>query len=115
MLIEYVHPQLGQDIQGRAGYSVPVEEGTIDYGDRKVLYVSGYACVERSCCSGGSNWGYVQVPGYLVAREDRSSRRGLVSKIEIIEDPEDRARIKRNLMSRFPGAQIEIWDIQYRQ
>ena len=116
MLIDYVHPELGQDIQGRAGYSVPLEEGTIDYKGRKVLYVSGCACIDRSCCSAGSNWGYVQVPGYLVFRQTGSNGRGgPVSKVEIIEDGEDRARIKCALMSRFPGAQIEIWGTQYRQ
>ncbi len=116
MLIEYVHPVLGQDIQGRAGYSVPLEESTIDHRGREVLYTLGYACVDRSCCSGGSNWGYIQVPGYLVARQTKTNGTGMsVSQVEIIEDEEDRTQIRQVLMSKYPGAQIEIWGIQYRQ
>jgi len=116
MLIDYVHPVMGQEIQGRAGYSVPLEEGTIDYKDRKVLYTFGYACVDRSCCGGDANWGYIQVPGYLVSTRDGGEGTvAPVSRVEIIEDEEARTRIREALVSRHPGAQIEIWGVQYRQ
>jgi len=116
MLIEYVHPILGQDIEGRAGYSVPLEEGIMEYEGREVLYTLGYACVERSCCSGNSTWGYIQVPGYVISRQIGSDHEGAsVSQVEIIENEEDRARIKQVLLSKYPGSQVEIWGVQYRQ
>lgn len=116
MLIEYAHPVLGQEIEGRAGYSVPLEEGIMEYKGREVLYILGYACIDRSCCSKDANWGYVQVPGYLLARRSRDQGADkAVSQVEIIEDEEDRIRIRQSLMQKHPGAQVEIWGIQYRQ
>ena len=71
MIIEYTHPELGEDIQGRAGFYTAVEELTMPYNGREVLYVMGTARLERPCCGGACCWGYIQVPGFLVRKHIR--------------------------------------------
>ncbi|MDM8000295.1 MAG: hypothetical protein QUS33_09915 [Dehalococcoidia bacterium] len=116
MIIEYTHPELGEDIQGRAGFYTAVEELTMPYKGREILYVMGTARLDRPCCGGACSWGYVQVPGFLVRRHVRRDDSGLpVSEVEIVEDEDDRNRIRQALMDRHPGAQVEIWGKQYAQ
>ena len=117
MIIKYRHPELGEDVQGRAGYYTAMEECIMSYGGREVLYVKGTARLERPCCGGACCWGYIQVPGYLMRNADpgRTAGSGAVSEVEIIEDEEDRVRIRQGLMRLHPGAQVEIWGALYAQ
>lgn len=116
MIIKYTHPELGQDVAGRAGFYTPVEELTMAYDGREVLYVMGTGRLERPCCGGACGFGYVQVPGFLVHKHKwgRGSATP-VSEVEIIENKEDRDRIRQALMQKHQGAQVEIWDTHYAQ
>lgn len=116
MIIDYTHPEFGEDIQGRAGFYTAVEEHTMPYNSREVLYVMGTARLDRPCCGGACSWGYIQVPGFIVRRHS-SSKLGAspVSEIEIIENQTDRNRIRQALMEKHPGSQVEIWGTQYAQ
>ena len=116
MIIEYAHPEFGEDIQGRAGFYTAVEEFSMPFNGREVLYVMGTARLERPCCGGPCCWGYIQVPGFIVSRNARSKRStSPVSEVEIIENENDRNRIRQALMEKHPGAQVEIWGTQYAQ
>ena len=116
MAIEFIHPELGEDVQGRAGYYIPTEEHILTYNGREILYILGYACLERPCCGAGANWGYIQVPGYLVRRHIRGKETAPpVSKVEIIQNEDDRNNITQSLQQQHPGAQIEIWGTEYLQ
>lgn len=48
MKIEFVHPNLGQEVPARAGYYVPLEENILAYKGREVIYIFGSACLEAS-------------------------------------------------------------------
>jgi hypothetical protein len=110
-VIRFTHPQLGQDVKGRAGYYVPVEEHSLLHRGREVLYVLGCACIDNSCCSAPKSWGYVQVPGFLVRRHVCRDESGMpVSEVEPIEDGADRAVIRQSLLEKHPGTQIDMWD-----
>jgi len=116
MIIEYTHPELSEDVQGRAGFYTAVEELSMPYNGREVLYVLGMARLERPCCGGACCWGYIQVPGFLIQRHTRGkSSRPPVSQVEIIENEDDRNRIRQALMEKHQGAQVEIWGTQYAQ
>jgi hypothetical protein len=116
MIIEYKHAELGEDIQGRAGFYTAVEEFTMPYDGREVLYVMGTARLDRPCCGGACCWGYVQVPGFLVQRHISSQDSASpISRVEIVENENDRNQIRQALMKRHPGAQVEIWGTQYTQ
>ena len=109
MIIEFAHPELGQEVQALAGYYVPQEEHLWLYNGREVIYILGHACVEASCCGVG-NWSYVQVPGYLVRKHIRSGETASpISEVELIRNGEDRNSITQSLLKRHPGAQIDIW------
>lgn len=116
MIIDYIHPDLGEDVQGRAGFYTAVEELTMPYNGREVLYVMGVARLERPCCGSVCCWGYIQVPGFLVEKYVRGKgSTSPVSKVEIIENENDRDRIRNVLMEKHPGTQVEIWGTQYTQ
>jgi len=115
MKIEYTHPSFGEEIAGRAGYYSPIEESVIPYRGREVLYVMGHACIDNSCCGMNGNWGYIQVPGYIVRRQVRLENGLPVSEIEIIEDPAARREIREQLLTRHPGSQVDMWTTDYAQ
>ncbi len=115
MLVEFIHPNLGEEVSARAGYYCALEEHILPYGDRELLYILGHACIDNSCCGGNSNWGYVQVPGFVVRKHVRQEDSGLtVTEIEIIEDEDSRREIRKIIMALHPGAQIELWGTSYR-
>ena len=114
MIIEYTHPDLGEEVTARAGYYVPLEEGNLAYGDRDVIYIFGQACIDNSCCSTGGSWGYIQVPGFLVTKHIRGGGTPTpVSEVELVEDEDDRRNIKKALLEQHPGVQVEIWAGEY--
>jgi hypothetical protein len=116
IVIEFIHPPLDQEVRGRAGYYIPVEEHTLSCNGREVLYILGYACLDNSCCSVPTSWGYIQVPGFLVRRHIRGEESGSqVSEVEIVEDEADRNSIRRLLLEKYPGIPIEMWGAQYAQ
>lgn len=115
-VIEFTHPQLDQEVRGRAGYYIPVEEHTLLYRGREVLYILGYACLDNSCCSAAKSWGYVQVPGFLVTRRALGKQtETAVSEVEIIGDEADRNAIRQSLLQKYPGIQIDMWSGRYGQ
>ncbi len=116
MIIKYTHPELGEDVAGRAGFYTPVEEFTMPYNGREVLYILGTGRLERPCCGGACGFGYLQVPGFLVHRH-KWGRGGPspVSEVEIIENEADRNGIRKALMLKHQGAQVEIWNTHYAQ
>lgn len=116
IVIRYTHPQLGEDVAGRAGFYTAIEELTMPYHGRKVLYVMGMGRLERPCCGGATSFGYIQVPGFLVHKHKwgRGSATP-VSEVEIIESEDDRGRIRQALLEKHRGAQVDIWDAHYAQ
>ncbi len=115
MIVEFVHPNLGEEVNARAGYYCPLEEHILPYRDRELLYVLGHACIDNSCCGGNSDWGYIQVPGLLVRKHVRHESQQAISEVEIVEDEATRREIKDLVQSRHPGAQIELWGTSYQQ
>jgi hypothetical protein len=109
MIIEFTHPELGQEVQTFTGYYIPIEEHIIPYNEREVIYILGHACIEASCC-GPARWSYIQVLGFLVRKHIRGGKgTSPVSEIEIIKGEEDRDTIRQSLMKKYPNARIEIW------
>ncbi len=109
MIVEFTHPELGHEVPTFAGYYVPIEEHTLPFQEREVIYILGHACIEASCC-GGASWGYIQVPGFLVKKYIRGGGSTLpVSEIEMIRDEDARDAIWQSLAEKYSGARIEIW------
>lgn len=112
MIVDFVHASLGEEVQTRAGYYVPLEEHILPYKGREVIYILGQACIEASCCTGAGSWNYVQVPGFMVKKHIRGGGASpLISQVEIIQDNEDRNNIRQSIAERYPGVSIEIWTV----
>ena len=110
MIVEFEHPDLGEEIETRAGYYVPSEEHILPYKGREVIYILGHGCIEASCCTGAGSWDYVQVPGFLVKKHIRGGGTSpLVSQVEIIQDSEDINSVRQSIAEKYHGASIEIW------
>ncbi len=108
MIKEYCHPELGKEVAAPAGYYVPLEENTLPFNGKKVLYTLGSICIDSSCCGRG-NWNYIQVPGYLIKEHIAGDKATPpVSEIEIIKDENDRSQIMQLLLKKYPFARIEI-------
>ncbi|RLC93146.1 MAG: hypothetical protein DRI39_06705 [Chloroflexi bacterium] len=116
MTVEFTHPNLGEEVEARAGYYAPLEEHVLPHEGREVLYILGKACIESSCCSAPGSWMYVQVPGFLVRKHVRGGGSApYVSEVEIIQDRETRDRIREAIARKHPGVQVEIWTSDYIQ
>ena len=116
MIVEFGHANLGEEVQARSGYYVPLEEHILLYKGREVIYTLGHACIESSCCGGTGSWGYVQVPGFLLRKHIHGGGTSpLISEVEIIQDNEDRNNIRQSVSERHPGASVEIWTADYAQ
>ena len=100
--VEYTHLPLGEEVRALAGYYCPGQENTLTYKGRDVLYVSGNAALESSCCGTGC-WCYSNVPGYVVRWKYRTNEQGLpVSEIEPVADKEEQEEIKKLLRETDP-------------
>ena len=110
MVIQYTHLELNKDYPGGiAGYYTPEKEVRLKYNGREVLYVTGTAVIESSCCGSGS-WAYVLVPGYIVNWQNETNEAGLpVSEVEPISDQETRNNIRNIIQSTETISQIEFW------
>jgi hypothetical protein len=107
--VEYVHLELGQDVQGLAGYYTPLKELRLPHNSREVLCVIGTSNIESSCCGGGS-YGYAIIPGYIVGWQGNASDSGLpVSEVEPITDKSAKHDIARTIKENENIFNIDFW------
>ena len=86
MIRDYVHLELGRDIESISGTYTPLKESTLKHNGRDILYAIGTAVVDTACCGSGSLV-YAIVPGHVVNWKGRIDESGLsVSQVEPIED-----------------------------
>ena len=95
--MDYIHQELGQEIQSISGTYTPLKELTIKHNGKDVLCVIGNSVVDTACCGSGS-FLYATVPGYVLKWKDRKNKAGLpVSEIEPIRDEMAKRKARENL------------------
>lgn len=93
MSIDYVHPNLGEEVAARAGYYAITKELRLNHDGREVLCLIGMCCVDNSCC-GRCAFNYAIVPGYLLSYRGRENEEGqMVSEVEPVTDGAARREI----------------------
>ena len=93
MSIEYVHPNIGEEVTARAGYYAITKELRLDHNGREVLCLIGMCCVDNSCC-GRAAFNYAIVPGYLLSYRSKENEEGLkVSEVEPVSDDTARREV----------------------
>jgi len=105
-VIEFTHPELNETVQSISGQYTLVEEDSLEYGGREVLFVVGVALVDNSCCGVGGCF-FIHVPGYLIDRATNTSSDGRqISLVEPVADGPERDGIRAMLERRYPHAQM---------
>jgi hypothetical protein len=109
MAREYVHQELGKEINSISGYYVPLDEKRMEYNGKEVLCVTGSYMIDNSCCGRGGCT-YAIVPGYIVKWEARKADSGAsVSEVEPIRDEKVRRDITAILKDSECAGSIEFW------
>jgi hypothetical protein len=65
-LVEFVHPQLGEEVEAIGGHYLFTREESLDHPAGRILYFVGYAVLDRSCC-GPAGCSYAVVTGRIVS------------------------------------------------
>jgi hypothetical protein len=97
MPLEYVHQELGEEVQALAGYYAVTDELRLKHNGREVLCIIGICIIDGSCC-GNRSFRYALVPGYIVTwkgKKDKSGR--TVTEVEPITDKATKQHIEATL------------------
>ena len=111
MTMEYVHQELGKDVNALAGYYTPMNELRLEHDGKEVLCITGLGVIESSCCGTGG-CAYAIVPGYIVNWKFKENEAGLpVSEVESVADKEARREISAILQERecVGNQNVEFW------
>ncbi len=107
--MKYTHLELNKDIRALAGYYTPQKEVRYRYGDRELLYVTGQAVIDASCCAPGS-WTYALVPGYIVRWQDEKDKTGLpVSQVEPVTGDQAQKELALYIKKTEGVINVEFW------
>jgi len=107
--LDYVHQELGQEIQSISGTYTPLKELMLEHDSRDVLSVIGSSVVDTACCGSGS-FVYATVPGYVLNWKEQTNESGLpVSKIEPITDSMARRKVSEMLRETESIYNINFW------
>ena len=90
MIRDYIHAELGKEVNALSGYYVAREEKRIVYNPKEVLCLIGDYVTEGFCC-GKSESSYAQVAGYIVNWKSKKDAHGTpISDVEPITDEKAR-------------------------
>ena len=90
MIRDYIHAELGKEVNALSGYYVAVDEKKMPYNGREVLCFIGEYATHGYCC-GKSESSYAQVAGYILNWKSKADAQGTpISEVEPITD--ERAR-----------------------
>jgi hypothetical protein len=105
---EYIHEDLTEEVRSISGYYLYLDEGTLPFKGRDVLYLAGVGIVDNSCCGTGG-FPFVRVPGYVVSWKDKKDGAGRsISMVEPITQEAEKQEIQRLLDSKYPYSQISF-------
>lgn len=104
----YTHYPLNEEIRGIGGYYMVLEEGVLDFEEKKVLYALKGAHLDTSCCN-VRGAAVVSVAGYLTSwKSSKNDEDVPVSEVKHVNNTGERKRIKAALKQKFPY--IEVFD-----
>jgi hypothetical protein len=102
LIRDYIHAELGKEVNALSGYYVAREEKRIAYNSKEVLCLIGDYVTEGFCC-GKSESSYAQVAGYIVNWKAKREKNGTpVSEVEPITDE----KAKKDLTEIIKGSEF---------
>ena len=82
----YIHQPLNTEIASIGGYYLFNKEVRVPYNNRDILYVTGCAVFDTTCCGAGG-CAFANVPGYVLCWKEKTDSNGLfVSAVEHVPD-----------------------------
>jgi hypothetical protein len=100
LIREFTHYRINEEIRAIGGQYTLTNESRMSFGNREVLYITGYAVFDTSCCGSGG-CGYAIVPGYIVNWKKRQNKEGLsISDVEPVVDPSAQKEIRELIKGR---------------
>lgn len=107
MIRDYTH-ELNREVRSiSGGYSFDTEM-TVELHGRKVLVAVGNAVVDGACC-GFYGCRFALVAGYIKSWKYRTNEEGTpVSRVETIEDTEERKRIATEILRDAAVTQVQF-------
>ena len=105
----YTHHELNRDIESISGHYTPLKEVRLPFREREVLYITGHAVLDSSCCGTG-NYFYAIVPGYILSWRTATNENGLpFSEVEPITDAAARTEIEAIIRAGDDVARVDFW------
>lgn len=92
-LEDFIHPELNTQVDAIGGRYILTEEFCISMDGEELLYFTGVAIVDRSCCGVGG-CAYALVPGFIVKWHYKTGDTGRpVSRVRPVDDEAIRERV----------------------
>lgn len=86
MRSSFIHQPLNTEISSIGGRYILTKEVRIPLDNRDILYVTGCALFDTTCCGAGG-CAYANVPGYILCWKEKRDSNGLfVSAVEHVTD-----------------------------
>ena len=105
---EYTHPVINEEIASISGRYAFTKEGSLAYGDREILYLTGYSMTDSACCGMGGCV-FTLVPGFMVRSRFKKADDGRdVSEVEPIKDEGLREEIAGLIRKSEPSTQVNF-------
>jgi len=91
---DFIHYDINETVRAIGGEYTLTKETRMPLQNREVLYITGYAVFDTSCCGAGG-CGYAIVPGFIHEwKTGKNESHRYISKVEPIQDPEIRKTVQ---------------------
>jgi hypothetical protein len=93
MIRDYIHAELGKEVNALSGYYMAVDEKKVPYNGREALCLIGEYVTHGYCC-GRSESSYAQVAGYIVNWKSKVDAQGTaISEVEPITNEKEKREL----------------------
>jgi hypothetical protein len=97
---EYFHEDLNQEVQSIGGRYVLTTEKKLLYNDQEILYLTGHAIFDSTCCGAGGCV-YAVVYGIIVNwKQKKKSNGSYISEVISIRNEEAKKTIQQMIMEK---------------
>jgi hypothetical protein len=106
--LAYAHPELGETVTAIGGHYKLIEEHAMEVEGRKLLFFTGYALYDTSCCGTGG-CGYAVVPGFVEHHRSRENDGGRpVSMVSPVTGERLRRNVIKAIKARVPVQHVNF-------
>jgi len=96
----YHHADLNQEVQAIGGRYVLTTENKFFHGDQEILYLTGYAVFDSTCCGAGGCTYAVVYGSILSWKQKRGETGGYLSEILPIRNEAEKKIIQQTIMEK---------------